>query len=469
MQSIHELISNATPSRKDKISVLKQVSTILLQNKANPAVSHEVFATIPLIDLLRRETSVDITILILNIIFHLLYRNNINFKSFIEKDIALPLLYDLSHKSPHAGIRESVNSILKYYWLHVKPRNPRILSSRSTDTITTKIPFHLGVPVNTIGAIELATVESGPMGQGSFGTVLKSMYQNQAVAVKKYNDLCKIQAHQSFFEEAYLHGQLKHPHIVTMMGICIEPGHYALVLELMINGSLWDIFCHKKPLTLRDKIQIGSDIMAGLAYLHDQKVIHADLKSPNILLDHAMRAKISDFGSSLVIPETGILLDIYIGTNRWRAPELFSGTTPPTVVSDIYASGIILWELMSQKPPYHKLTTEEKIKDFVCSGNREKIRHGTPVKYAALIQRCWDQSPQNRPQSAHIAHVELNECLETIDRKTAKKRKGEDSMSNSKRHCFFSQDPSLCFSTETIDTFPIDNLIDGPCTVSLNG
>ena len=466
------LIKQTTISADDTLHALRGIAALIAGTKTNPSFFHAESAISDLVYLLNHDTNIQIKRKTLQIIFQLINGNYKNFNALIKNNIALPILYNVSNYMPNTIIHEAAYTILRYYWLQVIPKNPKVLSFRRTETQTVTVakPFHLGIPVNYIRPTEVVTRTDALLGTGSFGAVYKGTYRNQCVAVKRYENLSKLSIHQSFFEEAYLHGQLNHPHIVSMLGVCVEPNHYFLALEFMENGDLYRLLRNQKHLMLQEKIKIAINIMEGLAYLHEQKVIHCDLKSPNILLNHAMQAKISDFGASLVMPETNTLLEIYIGTIQWRAPELFDEKTPPSFSSDIYSAGVILWELMTQRKPHQHLETEEKVKDFVCSGQREKIRSNTPKKYAELIQQCWDQNPENRPRNPLAAKVVLNECLDKIERKATKRKLGSDeALSSSKHHCFFQAAQSPSFSLGQLDTFPIENLISEPNGVLLNG
>ena len=153
--------------------------------------------------------------------------------------------------------------------------------------------------------------------------------------------------------------QLRHPNIISLHGVCLENGNYALILEYMENKSLYAL--HKRDMNLPwypNKWQIACDISAGMSYLHSMNVLHRDMKSPNILLDSTYRAKISDFGMARVkddICSSVVSSTQNSGTIRWNAPEQLDLDNParPSKMADIYSLGLTLWEIYSEKIPYY--------------------------------------------------------------------------------------------------------------------
>jgi predicted Ser/Thr protein kinase len=248
------------------------------------------------------------------------------------------------------------------------------------------------------------------IGGGGFGDVYKGEYQYNDVAIKLLkNQELKNNVMKEFKREAELMTKLNSSFIVRFYGACFESPHYALVMEYMPKGSLRDVLQSTDILlNWKTRYQIGVDISAGVAYLHNQGVIHADLKSPNVLLDDLLRAKISDFGLSKLkrlISSTPTLLGTTLtgpatgGTIRWMAPELFEPDAKTTTASDVYSYGTVLWELGSRQVPFLKKAPQnEQVPVLVANGTREDIVKDTPPTMAKLIGRCWDQRAAQRPK-----------------------------------------------------------------------
>ncbi|MBP9726692.1 MAG: protein kinase [Gammaproteobacteria bacterium] len=248
------------------------------------------------------------------------------------------------------------------------------------------------------------------LGEGGFGIVYQGAWQRTDVAIKQLK-VARLSASAvtSFADEARQHAALRHPHIVALFSVCVEVGHYSMVMEYMPQGSLYDVLHTKeKALPWSLRLTMARHIAVGLAYLHDQSILHRDLKSLNVLLDNQMNAKLSDFGlSKEVKKETGSTMTSAqpaVGSILWMAPELFKRGAKHDNLSDIYALGIVFWELSSRELPFHadETATPELIKDWVKDGERETIPSDTPPAFAALITRCWAQRTGDRPANVGV-------------------------------------------------------------------
>ncbi|CAL4921062.1 unnamed protein product [Urochloa decumbens] len=180
------------------------------------------------------------------------------------------------------------------------------------------------------------------IGEGGFGPVYKGYVDDKAkpglraqpVAVKLL-DLEGGQGHTEWLTEVIFLGQLRHPHLVKLIGYCYEDEHRLLVYEFMTRGSLekhlFKKYAASLPWSTRLKIAIGA--AKGLAFLHEAEkpVIYRDFKTSNILLDSDFKAKLSDFGLAKDGPEddeTHVSTRV-MGTQGYAAPEyIMTGTSP---------------------------------------------------------------------------------------------------------------------------------------------
>lgn len=130
-----------------------------------------------------------------------------------------------------------------------------------------------------------------------------------------------------------------------------------MITEYLDEGSLFD-HLHKKHTVLDDErlMYIVEDIALGMAYLHDRKVLHCDLKSSNVLIDSNWNVKLCDFGLSRTKSKLDKLnLFGRVGTPHWMAPEILR-CKQYTEYSDVYSFGMILWEMITGEIPYQKLS-----------------------------------------------------------------------------------------------------------------
>ncbi|XP_058213616.1 U-box domain-containing protein 34 isoform X1 [Rhododendron vialii] len=210
--------------------------------------------------------------------------------------------------------------------------------------------------------IEIATEsfsETKMIGEGSYGKVYRCNLDKIPVAIKVLRSDA-AEKKEEFLTEIEVFSQLRHPHIVLLLGACPETG--CLVYEYMENGSLEDILSHQSsrdPLPWFVRFRIAFEVACGLAFLHNSKpnpVIHRDLKPGNIFLDRNYVSKIGDVGLAKLVSDvapdsiteygdSGIA-----GTLYYLDPEYQrTGTVRPK--SDLYAFGIIVLQLLSARHP----------------------------------------------------------------------------------------------------------------------
>ena len=194
--------------------------------------------------------------------------------------------------------------------------------------------------------------------EGAIGQVYRAVHQGQDVAVKEFKELFSPQqeedteALKEFKAEVELLSSCRCPNIVLFVGYCFEradaernaPYRLAIVTEYMARGSLWDNL-HRRRNELRPKrrVQMLHDIVKGMQYLRHKKIIHCDLKTPNLLVDRAFLIKIADFGFARMQKNTlAKTLSGDAGTPMWMAPEVLLNERF-TFKADVYSFGVIVW------------------------------------------------------------------------------------------------------------------------------
>ncbi|KAK2991093.1 hypothetical protein RJ640_021557 [Escallonia rubra] len=210
--------------------------------------------------------------------------------------------------------------------------------------------------------IEVATdffSETKIIGEGAYGKVYKCTLDHTPVAIKVLQSNASDKKGQ-FLTEVEVLSQLRHPHMVLLLGACPENG--CLVYEYMENGSLEDHIYHRtsKPsLPWFIRFRIAFEVACGLVFLHNSKpepIVHRDLKPGNILLDGNYVSKIGDVGLAKLIfdavPDniTEYRDTIIAGTFFYMDPEYQrTGTIRPK--SDVFAFGIIILQLLAGRRP----------------------------------------------------------------------------------------------------------------------
>ncbi|KAF8011539.1 hypothetical protein BT93_J1981 [Corymbia citriodora subsp. variegata] len=201
------------------------------------------------------------------------------------------------------------------------------------------------------------------IGEGGFGKVYLGTLDNGTMVAVKVLSKSSKQGYKEFQAEAQLLMIVHHKNLVSLLGYCGDPKHMALIYEYMANGNLRQHLSgrmhptkdHPKVLTWSKRLQIAVDAAQGLDYLHNgckPPIIHRDLKTTNILLNEGFQAKIADFGLSRA-SATGN--DSYVstslaGTPGYLDPE-FQSFGILNRKSDVYSFGIILFELITGRPP----------------------------------------------------------------------------------------------------------------------
>lgn len=196
---------------------------------------------------------------------------------------------------------------------------------------------------------------------------------------------------------------LDHPNLLKLAGVTIT-APFCIATGFLPNGDLYDILHGKnqkmkKPLLLS---QISVDVARGLEYLHANHMVHRDLKPPNILMDKNWRAVICDFGLARYI---GPEMTCELGTAQWMAPELFSGDHSYDACVDVYAYGILLWELYTQEMPYTQMRLLQIAVSVLKEKRRPEIPSNADPKYKKLIQSCWADKMKARPTMKQVRTI----------------------------------------------------------------
>ncbi|KAL2348660.1 hypothetical protein Fmac_002660 [Flemingia macrophylla] len=255
------------------------------------------------------------------------------------------------------------------------------------------------------------------VGSGSFGDLYRGTYCSQDVAIKVLKpERISTDMLREFAQEVYIMRKIRHKNVVQFIGACTRPPNLCIVTEFMSRGSLYD-FLHKQRgvFKLPSLLKVAIDVSKGMNYLHQNNIIHRDLKTANLLMDENEVVKVADFGVARVQTQSGVMT-AETGTYRWMAPEVIEHK-PYDQKADVFSFGIALWELLTGELPYSCLTPLQAAVGVVQKGLRPTIPKNTHPRLSELLQRCWQQDPTLRPNFSEIIEILQQIAKEVNDHK----------------------------------------------------
>lgn len=202
------------------------------------------------------------------------------------------------------------------------------------------------------------------LGKSTYGTVYKATFEDgNQVAVKRLREGI-VKSQRDFETEVNMLGKIRHPNLLALRGYYWGPkDEKLLIYDFMAGGSL-AAFLHARgpetPLNWHTRLNIAVCAARGLAHLHNnERIVHGNLTSSNILLDSRMNAKLSDFGlSRLMTTAANANVIATASALGYRAPEL-TKLRKATTKSDVYSFGIVLLELLTGKSPGETASTDQ--------------------------------------------------------------------------------------------------------------
>ncbi|RLU16477.1 hypothetical protein DMN91_010545 [Ooceraea biroi] len=229
---------------------------------------------------------------------------------------------------------------------------------------------------------------------GASGTVYKALYKGNQVAAKviqrKQNEVVNAERHAA---------ALRHANIVRILNI--EEGSSLSLITMELCGTSLQDRLQESALPRDGRVSVWSDIACALQFCHNSGVIHADVKATNILMTANGRAKLTDFGSSMLIDEPHVSVKPQ-GTPGYAAPEVLRGDAP-TFAADIYSLGIVAWQMLSREVPFHGLHIHTIIY-LSAKGTRPKddLDDEFDGRYRELFRATWSQNIADRPSLSEI-------------------------------------------------------------------
>ncbi|KAF5755852.1 putative protein kinase RLK-Pelle-LRR-I-1 family [Helianthus annuus] len=273
------------------------------------------------------------------------------------------------------------------------------------------------------------------IGRGGFGSVYKGNLQDDdgfKTIVAKRLDTKFGQGEQQFLTELQILLDYKHQNVIGLAGYCDENDEKVIIYEYLSRGSL-DRYLNDSSLTWVKRLNICIDVARALDFLHggvgkQAKVIHRDIKTENILLNDDWKAKLADFGLSLICPinkETDYIIDHACGTEGYVDP-LYRQSGFLTIESDIYSFGVVLFEILCGRSTFairkhegdylpdfiRKNFKEGKHAEVVFNQIREQIVHKSLTTFQEIAYQCLHHEREKRPTTKEVLK-ELKKALKS--------------------------------------------------------
>ena len=250
---------------------------------------------------------------------------------------------------------------------------------------------------------------------GAFGKVYKGQWGDKAVALKQIDlshaarklELTSEEVAEAMQWEVTRLSTVSHPNLVQFYGLYQDgnEGYTYMVMEFCEGGTMQDAL--KKDVRWSQRWQWALQISEALAYLHREGVLHRDLKAENILLDRNGTAKLADLGvaqvDALLQEKAAQVVETGLQDKRFIAPETEADPTLSTKATDIYALGLVFWQIASGKEPRKLDDLSSYRKDDWREGReREAISDDCPKGIRQVILDCWEKDPSQRPTAQGV-------------------------------------------------------------------
>src|SRR5487761_2061919 len=277
--------------------------------------------------------------------------------------------------------------------------------------------------ISNLGRYEIIS----ELGQGAMGVVYKALDPliERVVAIKTINlGLAldeKDEYEGRFYQEAKAAGRLSHPNIVTIYDVGKSGDVAYIAMEFLQGKELRDILNEVKSLPVGQILDFVSQVASGIAYAHENGIVHRDVKPSNIMVGSDGHVKITDFGiarmeSASVRTQTGMVL----GSPKYMSPEQVTGKLIDQR-SDIFSLGVVLYEMLTGKAPFMGENVNAIMYQTLNSipPPPSSINQAVPDMLNFIVAKALAKGLEDRYQSAKDFTSDLLACRNNLERATA--------------------------------------------------
>ena len=246
------------------------------------------------------------------------------------------------------------------------------------------------------------------LGAGGMATVYLAhdLKHDRKVALKVLRpELAAVIGAERFLSEIKTTANLQHPHILPLFDSGTADGQLYYVMPYVEGDSLRDRLHRETQLSVADAVRVASEVAAALEYAHRHGVVHRDIKPENILLQDGS-ALVADFGIALAVQQAGgarmTQTGMSLGTPHYMSPEQAMGEKAIDARSDIYALGVITYEMLIGEPPFTGPSAQSVVAKVMTEAPKELTaqRRSVPAHVSAAVATALEKLPADRFASA---------------------------------------------------------------------
>lgn len=263
------------------------------------------------------------------------------------------------------------------------------------------------------------------LGRGGFGDVYlaRDTRLDRLVALKLLRDDMGVVPglEDRLLTEARILASIDHPNVATIHGADVHDGRAGFWMEYIDGATLEEVLTTRGAFGAGEVVAVGHDLCRALAAVHGAGLIHRDVKARNVMRDAAGRHVLMDFGAWLYAADPVHAATQRLGTPLYLAPEVLAGA-PATVASDIYATGVLLFHLLTATYP----CLGESVDDLRRAHDRGErlllhdLRPDLPTRLAAVVERALARTPEQRFRTAGEMAAALLASLDDASRQQAR-------------------------------------------------
>ncbi|XP_015915162.1 serine/threonine-protein kinase mos [Parasteatoda tepidariorum] len=249
------------------------------------------------------------------------------------------------------------------------------------------------------------------LGRGSFGNVTLCTYKGSKIALKVIHDKTTFIGERNFIN-------IRHPHLVSILHITTLLDKVFICMEFAGQCNLQQILDTKSELDFPRRLSFTIQIALGLRHCHQRRIVHGDVKPANVIVSPFGVCKLGDFGHSFkldsFVNNLWMQNEDVIGTAFYAAPEVLRGASP-TLFSDIYSFGILLWQVHTRELPFAGEHPHVIIYKVAHYGFRPMFQAPSCDAYEETAKCCWSEEPSLRLNIAAVIH-KLQEIKKNVQK-----------------------------------------------------